>query len=64
MNDNEPAIAPRRERTLSDNWANNLLNDYQTNEIKEELNKPTTHQVTSFTENMVYTQPVTDKVKK
>ena len=55
MNDNEPYTNFRgRDRTNSDNWADNVIQQVQS-DIKQELNKPSNQHVTSFTENMVYT---------
>lgn len=57
MNDNEPYTNFRgRDRTNSDNWADNVIQQVQS-DIKQELNKPSNQHVTSFTENMVYTHP-------
>ena len=56
LNDNEPVIRGR-ERTNSDNWADNVIQQVQS-DIKQELNKPSNQHVTSFTENMVYTHPM------
>jgi hypothetical protein len=40
MNDNEPyTILRGRDRTNSDNWADNVIQQVQS-EIKQELNKP------------------------
>jgi len=48
-----------RDRTNSDNWTQQQI----ANEIEEELSKPSNQLVTSFTENMVYTQPIFGKQK-
>lgn len=56
INDHEQIVGRGRERTNSDNFADNVINLAQ-NEIKQELNKPSNQLVTSFTENMVYTHP-------
>ena len=53
-NDHEQITGRGRERTNSDNFADNVI-DKTHNEIKEELSKPSNQTVTSFTENMVYT---------
>jgi len=61
MNDGEqvPTNA-RRERTNSDNLECLF---HQQSDIQEELRKPTTQHVTSFTENMVYMHPSNDTRK-
>jgi hypothetical protein len=56
VNDHEIINGKGRERTNSDNFADNVI-DKSHNEIKEELKKPSNQFVTSFTENMVYTHP-------
>ena len=39
LNDNEPIMLRGRERTNSDNWADNVIQQVQS-DIKQELNKP------------------------
>ncbi len=58
MNETEQPVMGR-ERTNSDTWTQQQL----ANEIQEELSKPSNQLVTSFTENMVYTQPILGKQK-
>ena len=57
-NDWEHVAAPvgRRERTNSDNWADNVQYLLQ-NDIKKELEKPSNLLVSSLTENMVFLHP-------
>ena len=47
----------RKERTNSMNLEELGIQQAE-NDIKQELNKPSNQQVSSFTENMVYTHPV------
>ena len=53
-NDWEHIVPNIRERTNSDNFADTLQ---LPNEIKQELEKPSNHMISSFTENMVYLHP-------
>ena len=55
-NDWENVVPMRRERTNSDNWADNVQVLLQ-NDIKQELEKPSNQLISSFTENMVYLHP-------
>jgi hypothetical protein len=64
-NDWEQQVAApigRRERTNSDNWADNAQALLQ-NDIKKELEGPSNQLVSSFTENMVYLHPPASQEK-
>jgi hypothetical protein len=50
MNDSEQITHPKRKNS-------DMMAECHLNEMKEELEKPSTQQVTSFTENMVFMRP-------
>jgi len=65
INNDWEQVAPigRRERTNSDNWADNVQVNLQ-NDIKKELEKPSNLLISSFTENMVYLHQPNSQEKK
>ena len=59
FNDGDQIVANgcRKERTNSMSLAEKII-QHAESDIQQELNKPSNQQVSSFTENMVYTHPV------